>query len=221
MRQPAARASADIVALCERVAAALSAGAEFADEQARTAELGGSAGYAALEHSHAARARRAADQGGRSARRLCLRTQADQLFGHPPRWRALFDGQDTLYGLRLKGAVIGTDLAGTIKLWNAAAERLYGWSCSDVLGRPITETTVGPDDTEVAERIMASVRSIGSWEGEFWVTRHDGNRFLAYVRDVLVADDEGRPLGLVGISLDLAPGLTDPAAARPARPARP
>ena len=221
MRPPAARACAEIIALCERVAAVLSAGAEFADEQARKAELGGSAAHAALERSHAERARQAADQGGRSARRLCLRTQADRLFGHPPSWRALFDGQDTPDGLGLKGAVIGTDLAGTIKLWNAAAERLYGWSCADVLDRPITEITVGPDDTEIAERIMASVRSIGSWEGEFWVTRHDGNRFLAYVRDVLVADDDGQPLGLVGISIDLAPGLSDPATARPARGARP
>ena len=64
----------------------------------------------------------------------------------------------------LDEAVIGTDLAGTVKLWNPAAQRLYGWSRADVAGRPITEITVGPDDAEVAERIMASVRSIGSWE---------------------------------------------------------
>jgi len=104
-------------------------------------------------------------------------------------------------------------------LWNPAAQRLYGWSRADVVGRPITEITVGPEDAEVAERIMASVRSIGSWEGEFWVTRHDGSRFLAYVRDVVVFDDDGRPLGLVGISIDLAPRLSDPGAARPARAA--
>jgi PAS domain S-box-containing protein len=104
-------------------------------------------------------------------------------------------------------------------LWNPAARRLYGWSEADVLGRAITEITVGPEDAEVAERIMASVRSIGSWEGEFWVTRHDGSRFLAYVNDVRVLDDDGRPLGLVGISIDLAPGLSDPEAARPGRAA--
>jgi PAS domain S-box-containing protein len=116
----------------------------------------------------------------------------------------------------LDEAVIGTDLAGTVKLWNPAAQRLYGWSRADVVGRRIT---VGPEDAEVAERIMASVRSIGSWEGEFWVTRHDRSRFLAHVRDVVVLDDDGRPLGLVGISIDLAPRLSDPGAARPARAA--
>jgi len=55
--------------------------------------------------------------------------------------------------------------------------------------------------------------------GEFWVTRHDGSRFLAHVRDAVVLDDDGRPLGLIGISIDLAPRLSDPGAARPARAA--
>lgn len=225
MRPPAARATAEILALYERVAAGLSASADLADEEARKADSGGRAGDPAL----AERARHAAARGRCSARRLRLRAQAERLFGDPPRWRAVFDGQDPLDGLllrRLDEAVIATDLAGTVKLWNAAAERLYGWRCAEVLGRPITEITVGPDDTEVAERIMASVRWIGSWEGEFWVTRHDGSRFLAYVRDVVVADDDGEPLGLVGISIDLAPGLSDPAATartapRERTPARP
>jgi len=222
VRPPPARATAEISALYERVATGLSASAELADGEVRKAELAGDSAGAALAQLWAERARDAADQGGRNARRLCLRAQADRLFGQPPRWSALFDGRASGDGLQLRGldeAVIGTDLAGTVKLWNPAARRLYGWSEADVLGRAITEITVGPEDAEVAERIMASVRSIGSWEGEFWVTRHDGSRFLAYVNDVRVLDDDGRPLGLVGISIDLAPGLSDPEAARPGRAA--
>jgi PAS domain S-box-containing protein len=182
MRPPAARSTPEIIGLYERVAAALSASAELADAEAREAEFAGNSARAALEQSPAERARHAADEGRRSARRLYLRAQADWLFGHPPRWRPLFDGHETADGLRsraLDEAVIGTDLGGTVKLWNGAAERLYGWSRADVVGRAITEITVGPDDAEVAERILASVHSIGSWEGEFWVTRRDGSRFLA------------------------------------------
>jgi PAS domain S-box-containing protein len=223
MRPPPARATAEIIALYERVAAGLSASAKLAGGEVRKAQSAGDSAGAALAESRAERARNAADQAGREARRLRVRAQADWLFGHAPRWGALFDGRDSADGPRLRGleeAVIGTDLAGTVKLWNPAAQRLYGWSQADVVGRPITEITVGPEDAEVAERIMASVRSIGSWEGEFWVTRHDGSRFLAYVRDVVVLDDDGRPLGLVGISIDLAPRLSDPGTAKPARAAR-
>jgi hypothetical protein len=63
----------------------------------------------------------------------------------------------------------------------------------------------------VAERIMASIRATGAWEGEFWVTRRGGTRFLAYVSDHTVADDDGRPLGIIGLSVELAREHPDPA----------
>jgi PAS domain S-box-containing protein len=112
-------------------------------------------------------------------------------------------------------AVIGTDLAGIVGLWNPAAERLYGWSRAEVIGRPIGELTVGPDDAQVAANIMAHIRDTGSWEGEFWVRRRDHTRCLAYVRDVVVLH-HGAPVGIVGVSLDLtpAPQSAKPRAAR-------
>jgi PAS domain S-box-containing protein len=215
------RAAAEIIALYERGAAVLTASADLAEAEARRAESAGDAAQAALGRARAERTRYAAGQGRRRARRLSLREQADRLFGDPPRWREVFEGRDDARLHSLEEAVIGTDLGGTVKLWNAAAERLYGWSRAEVLGRPITDITVGPEDADVAERIMASVRSSGCWEGEFWVTRRDGSRFLAYVRDVVVSDDDGRPLGLVGISIHLAVGLSDPVAETPAPAPRP
>jgi PAS domain S-box-containing protein len=99
-------------------------------------------------------------------------------------------------------AVIATDLGGTVSRWNAAAEELYGWSARDVLGRAITDLTVGPHDQELAQAIMRSVRDARSWEGEFEVRAKDGTQFLAHVRDTLIEDDDGRPIGLVGVSID-------------------
>ena len=99
-------------------------------------------------------------------------------------------------------AVIATDLVGVVTHWSAGAERLYGWSSVEVLGRPITELTVGPEDEKVAENIMQCVRQTGRWEGEFWVRRKDGLAFLAYVREAIVADDQGTPIGLVGVSIE-------------------
>jgi uncharacterized protein (TIGR02246 family) len=98
-------------------------------------------------------------------------------------------------------AVIATDVDGTVTQWNAAAERLYGWARGEVLGRPITALTVGPEDLDVAKAIMDAVRREGRWEGEFWVHGRDGTRFLVHVREALLADDRGQPLGLVGVSV--------------------
>jgi PAS domain S-box-containing protein len=97
-------------------------------------------------------------------------------------------------------AVIVTNLAGRVTAWNRAAERLYGWAASEVMGRAITELTVGPEDQDVAEEIMQAIQTTGVWEGEFTVRGPDGARFVAHVRDTLVRDREGRPIGVRGRS---------------------
>jgi anti-anti-sigma factor len=103
---------------------------------------------------------------------------------------------------RFEYAVIATDLAGVVTHWNTEAERLYGWSAREVLARPIFELTVGPDDQQLADEIMDCVVRTGVWEGEFEVRRKDGSRFLAHVRDQLIADEDGNPVGLLGTSVE-------------------
>jgi anti-anti-sigma factor len=101
-------------------------------------------------------------------------------------------------------AIIATDLGGTVTRWNAEAERLYGWTAEEVMGKPITNLTVGPQDQDVAEEIMESVRRDGRWEGDFDVRRKDGTQFRAFVRDTLMHDRDGNPMGLLGVSVDSA-----------------
>jgi anti-anti-sigma factor len=104
----------------------------------------------------------------------------------------------------LEHAIIATDLAGTVTRWNAQAERLYGWTAEEVMGKPITDLTVGPQDRDVAEEIMESVRRDGRWEGDFDARRKDGTHFRAFVRDTLMHDRDGTPTGLLGMSVDSA-----------------
>jgi PAS domain S-box-containing protein len=101
-------------------------------------------------------------------------------------------------------AVIATDLQGVVTQWSARAAAMYGWTADEVLGRPITSLTVGPEDEESAQQIMAEIFETGGWEGEFTVRRRDGARFQVHVCDRLLLDDEGRPRGVVGVSLDLS-----------------
>jgi PAS domain S-box-containing protein len=101
-------------------------------------------------------------------------------------------------------AVIVTNLAGRVTAWNRAAERLYGWSAPEVVGRAITELTVGPTDADVAEQIMQAIQTTGVWEGEFTVRGRDGATFVAHVRDTLLRDRDGRPVGVSGRSYAVA-----------------
>ena len=98
-------------------------------------------------------------------------------------------------------AVIVTDLAGIVTDWNAEAERLYGWSMREVIGRPITQLIAGPEDGQLAEEIMDCVRREGAWSGEFDVRGKDGRRFVVHARTALVEDDRGNPVGFAGVSI--------------------
>ncbi len=104
-------------------------------------------------------------------------------------------------------AVIVTDLAGVVEYWNPAAERLYGWSSEEAVGRNIATLTVPRVTQSVAEEIMDTLRSGGQWSGGFSVQHRDGSSFPALVTDTGVRDPGGRLVGIVGVSTDLRRAL--------------
>jgi PAS domain S-box-containing protein len=104
-------------------------------------------------------------------------------------------------------AVIATDLGGCIVRWNAAAERLYGWTAEEILGRNIADVTVSEAGKEHGDDIMRSLREGRPWSGGFTVVRKDGSTFSALVTDVGVRTDDGRLAGIVGVSTDLGDAL--------------
>ncbi len=54
-------------------------------------------------------------------------------------------------------AIIGTTLDGTIVSWNAGAESIYGYSPSEVVGRPIN-ILVPPDQPDEIPRILEKLK---------------------------------------------------------------
>ena len=105
---------------------------------------------------------------------------------------------------QVRAAVIATDLEGTVIHWNDYAEKLYGWSREEALDRNVAELVVGPAEAGVAEEIMERLRAGEAWEGEFVVRHKDGSTFPAHVTDSLIYDSQGRPVGIVGVSTDIA-----------------
>lgn len=104
----------------------------------------------------------------------------------------------------LDEAVIATDLEGTIQYWNAAAERLYGWTAVEAIGRNVADLTVPAEVAPEAEDVMQALRAGLRWSGEFTVRRRDGARFVARVTDLPVFDQDGALTGIVGLSSDLS-----------------
>jgi PAS domain S-box-containing protein len=104
-------------------------------------------------------------------------------------------------------AVIATDLDGVIRYWNAAAEKLYGWTAAEVVGRDIVDVTVPQMSQEMAEDVMAALRAGEAWSGGFAVQRRDGSVFSALVTDAGVYAEDGALVGIVGVSTNLGSAL--------------
>jgi PAS domain S-box-containing protein len=99
-------------------------------------------------------------------------------------------------------AVIATDPKGLVTHWNAAAERMYGWSLDEARGQPLLALAVGADEGR-ADEIMNSFIENGQWEGEYECPHRDGSRIDAFVRLAAVQDADGNPAGVVSVSVDL------------------
>jgi two-component system, cell cycle sensor histidine kinase and response regulator CckA len=100
-------------------------------------------------------------------------------------------------------AVIGSDADHRIVVWNRAAERLFGWSRGEALGRIDSELVrIRPDAEQTAE-ITARLTSGESWEGDYTLTRRGGELVPVHITAAPAVDARGRPIGFIGIITDL------------------
>lgn len=104
-------------------------------------------------------------------------------------------------------AVVATDLAGVVTSWSRGAHRLYGWSAQDAVGRPVWELVTGLDVRDEARRFVEQLGATETWEGSFAATRANGTTVSVRVRNVVVADSEGRPTGMISIAVDVTEQL--------------
>ncbi len=101
-------------------------------------------------------------------------------------------------------SVIATDLDGNIVAWNAAAERLHGWTAEEAMGRPAYEVTIPVEHQGEAAAAFASIIGNGGWNGELIGGHRDGRTFPANVRNHVVHDADGEPIGIIGVAIDLS-----------------
>jgi PAS domain S-box-containing protein len=101
-------------------------------------------------------------------------------------------------------AVIATDLAGVVTYWNRGAERLYGWSAEEALGRNILELNIPSEGLPQAKEIMDCLRAGRIWSGDVILRHRNGQTFPVHVTDSPVRDESGEMIGIVGISMEIS-----------------
>jgi diguanylate cyclase (GGDEF)-like protein/PAS domain S-box-containing protein len=86
--------------------------------------------------------------------------------------------------------------------FNAAAERLFGWSRDELLGRDLTDVLVAPG-AEVDRPALREAAATSGWEGDVLLRRRDGSEFPGHVRIEPIRDAAGEQIGIVGVFRDL------------------
>jgi PAS domain S-box-containing protein len=99
-------------------------------------------------------------------------------------------------------AIIGKSLAGIVTSWNAAAERLFGYSAAEMIGQPIAR--LFPPDQQGEEPEILAHLAAGEVERFDGVRLHkDGRRIEVSVTIAPVRDPTGRIVGACKVVRDI------------------
>ncbi|MBM4407567.1 MAG: PAS domain S-box protein [Chloroflexi bacterium] len=112
-------------------------------------------------------------------------------------------------------ALVTIDATGTVILWNAAAERMFGWSAADVLGRhiplmaPAAAKLLAAEVASPAAGFDSTIREPEPVARRLGCRRHDGSDVEASLVALAIRDEGGRA---IGTTLLLSPAPPRPSA---------
>lgn len=118
----------------------------------------------------------------------------------------LSDEQQAYHALlnNVDDGVIATDAEDfRITAWNRGAERLYGFSAVEVLGRPAREVATFPGD-QARQKLEADLLETGRARIEFEARSKDGTPVAVELVALAIKDEHGETTGYLGIHRDLS-----------------
>jgi len=102
---------------------------------------------------------------------------------------------------KARDAILVQDLEGKIIFWNNGAERLYGWTRQEAMGRNAGELLYL--DTKKFKEINELTLSQGEWHGELQHLAKDRREITIEARWTLIRDNDGRPKSILAINTDV------------------
>ena len=100
-------------------------------------------------------------------------------------------------------AIISMDLDFKILSWNAAAEKVYGWSEKEVIGKRLVDLVKPVYTSGTRVQVLKNFYKIGHWAGEMIQKRKDGNDIVIQSSGSYIKDSTGKPIGIVTVNRDI------------------
>jgi PAS domain S-box-containing protein len=89
-----------------------------------------------------------------------------------------------------------------ITYWNKGAQRVYGWTREEALGR-VSHLLLQTKFPQPLDEINARLMALGHWEGELTHVRRDGQVLTVLSRWALQPDDNGKPPRVIEMNYDI------------------
>jgi PAS domain S-box-containing protein len=101
-------------------------------------------------------------------------------------------------------AIIVLDPQGTILTWNKGAEKIKGYSASEITGKNYRMFYTKEDkENNLSEKLLEAARKQGRINYEGWRVRKDGTRFWGSVTLTALHNDQGGIRGFLKVTRDL------------------
>jgi PAS domain S-box-containing protein len=102
---------------------------------------------------------------------------------------------------KAQDAIIVRDLDHRISYWNKSAERLYGWTAEQAVGRRVTDLLY--KEVTAYQQACEHVLQRGEWMGEMRQFTRQGDPLAVEGRWTLVRDADGKPQRVLAINTDV------------------
>ncbi len=105
---------------------------------------------------------------------------------------------------KAQDAILVRNLEDCITYWNKGAQRLYGWTAEEAIGKNASEILY-EDKDESLHHIEArkSVVERGEWSGELYQVTKDGREVIVESRWTLMNDNKRKPKSILVINTDI------------------
>lgn len=103
---------------------------------------------------------------------------------------------------KAQDAIFVQDMESRLLYWNKGAERLFGWSSEEVLGRNVGDIFF--QHSGDVKGAFDQVIERGEWTCELSKCHKDGRTFIVESRSTLLRGDDGRPRSILSINTDIS-----------------
>jgi PAS domain S-box-containing protein len=100
-----------------------------------------------------------------------------------------------------RDAILVRSLDGTILFWNKGAERMYGWTREEAIGR--NSGALLYPNADKFDEVNALTVTEGEWNGEMLHRARDRHEITVEARWTLIRDHDGRPKSVLAIYTDI------------------